>query len=926
MRYYYFLLLLFSQLLISQELPPVINYNPNDYGAGNQNWMIGQDKNKNLYFANGAGLLEFTGEKWNLYPVPNKTIVRSLKVTGDRIYTGAYMEVGYWKRNSQGVLEYISLVQQFPQDIQDGEQFWDIEYSNDLIIFRSFRGIYLYNPGSDKIVVLPNDAGQPITNLFKVDNEIFFQKAQAGIYTIQKGRPEQVIPFSILGEMEVMEIFRHEGDLQIVTATGNFFKWNGEEIEQNFQSLSNEIKYAGLLSALKLPDNSMVLGTVGEGIYHVSENGKIFSHFDQENVLLNNTALHLYLDDAQNIWAGLDNGISVLNLDSSFRLFQDNAGRIGSVYCSFQDENYLYLGTNQGLYYKNPEDPGFSFIEGTNGQVWSLQMEGGNLFCGHNNGTYLINENKAEKISDRLGTWLIKELKNKPGYFIQGHYNGISFLKNTSEGFQDLPMLEEFPHSSKFIEVEGSGDVWISNEHKGVFKLNLNDSLDQITESRNYVIDETTGITSSIFHFNDTLYYASRNRILQYVEAEDDFLPGSALAKILEDTERISGRLINDENGKIWGFAKNSVFNISPASLSATYELNAVYLSKEFRNITSGYENITMLSDSEYLLGISNGYVKFDKVESNIYGYEVRMDQITTSALEESPQLISMAGSDPFHYKTNNISFHYSVPVFKKFLNPVYSYRLLGQSDMWSEWNEVSQASFENLSFGNYSFEVRARVGDSITETLSYKFAIDRPWYWSYTAIIAYILLLFILLYLVHIFYKKRHQKLIEENEKALRMKNLEARQKIIKLENERLEQDMVNKNRELAVSTMSLIKKNEFLSSIKKQLQKSESAKVKSVIKTIDQDISEEDNWNFFKKAFSNADKDFFKKMKTKHPELTSNDLKLCAYLRLNLSSKEIAPLLNISVKSVEIKRYRLRKKMNLPREKNLTDYILEI
>ena len=174
---------------------------------------------------------------------------------------------------------------------------------------------------------------------------------------------------------------------------------------------------------------------------------------------------------------------------------------------------------------------------------------------------------------------------------------------------------------------------------------------------------------------------------------------------------------------------------------------------------------------------------------------------------------------------------------------------------------------------------------------------------------------------------KRYHRKNLAENERALKMKNLEAGQEIIKLRNEKLEQDMANKNRELAVSTMSLIRKNEFLTSIKDKLKNSEgSAKVKSVIKTIDKDISEEDNWKFFKKAFSNADKDFFKKIKAKHPELTSNDLKLCAYLRLNLSSKEIAPLLNISVKSVEIKRYRLRKKMNLDRETNLTDYILSL
>jgi DNA-binding CsgD family transcriptional regulator len=97
-------------------------------------------------------------------------------------------------------------------------------------------------------------------------------------------------------------------------------------------------------------------------------------------------------------------------------------------------------------------------------------------------------------------------------------------------------------------------------------------------------------------------------------------------------------------------------------------------------------------------------------------------------------------------------------------------------------------------------------------------------------------------------------------------------------------------------------------------------------VSKTIDRNINNADDWKFFEDAVNNADKDFLKKVKNIHPELTSNDLRLCAYLRLNLSSKEIAPLLNISLRSVEVKRYRLRKKMNLPHEDSLTDYIMEM
>jgi DNA-binding CsgD family transcriptional regulator len=127
----------------------------------------------------------------------------------------------------------------------------------------------------------------------------------------------------------------------------------------------------------------------------------------------------------------------------------------------------------------------------------------------------------------------------------------------------------------------------------------------------------------------------------------------------------------------------------------------------------------------------------------------------------------------------------------------------------------------------------------------------------------------------------------------------------------------------------MSLNSKNELLAFIKEDLKntnENENRSIKSVISTINKNISKDDTWNVFKEAFDSADKDFLKKLKLAHPSLTPNDLRLCAYLRLNLSSKEVAPLLNISVRSVEIKRYRLRKKMDLSHEQGLVEYILAV
>ena len=196
--------------------------------------------------------------------------------------------------------------------------------------------------------------------------------------------------------------------------------------------------------------------------------------------------------------------------------------------------------------------------------------------------------------------------------------------------------------------------------------------------------------------------------------------------------------------------------------------------------------------------------------------------------------------------------------------------------------------------------------------------------------VVVYILSFLIVGYVTNVlhrrYYRNQREKLLEKAQKELELKELESSQKIIKLNNDKLRSDIASKNRELATSTMSIIKKNEFLSSIKNELSVGGNQSLANVVKIIDKNLNNTDDWKMFQEAFNNADKKFLKKIKSKHPELTPNDLRLCAYLRLNLSSKEIAPLLNISPRSVEVKRYRLRKKMNLPHDENLTSYILEI
>ena len=176
-------------------------------------------------------------------------------------------------------------------------------------------------------------------------------------------------------------------------------------------------------------------------------------------------------------------------------------------------------------------------------------------------------------------------------------------------------------------------------------------------------------------------------------------------------------------------------------------------------------------------------------------------------------------------------------------------------------------------------------------------------------------------------YYKKQREQILKQKTKDLELRDLAAQKEIIELKNEKLSHEIEARNRELAISTMNMISKTSTLNSLKEQLiHYNEDNKLKPVISNINKIINDKKDWQFFEKAFNHADKKFFKKLKEKHPELTPNDLRLCVYLRLNLSSKEIAPLLNISPRSVEIKRYRLRKKLDLERDTNLNDYFINL
>ncbi len=899
------------------------------YGAENQNWAITQAPNKFIYVANNEGLLEYNGANWQLYPTPNETIMRSVKSFEDKIYTGFYMGFGYWVKNDFGLLEYTSIVKEQNIKMLQDEQIWEIFELDGYIIFKSLERIYLFNLKTNTINTIK--AERKILKLSIVDGIIYFQENTKGVYRIENGVSKLVSDDTILKENKIVDIFLKDEKLLFLTQEKGFFFLDNNQIKP-WKTLSNDFLLdKTIYSANHLKDGSIAIGTISDGLIYISKEGKLNYQVTQALGLSNNTVLSIFEDFDSNIWLGLDNGINTINLTSPFKLYEKKNNFWGTIYASIIFKDYLYLGTNQGLYYrKKDSENDFQFVENTQGQVWNLDEIDNTLFCSHDSGTFIINNNEAQLIKGAEGTWGVKKINETT--ILQGNYDGLYVLSKEGSSWKLRNKIDGFFTSSKYFMVEQGHKIFVNHEYKGVFKLEVDKDFRKVLKVKK---DESVekGIHSSLMKYHKDIFYSSKKGVYRYDTAEDKFQLDSIYSKLVPQDKFLSAKLLFDKvSNKLWSFTKEDIRYFAPGKLSNEPNLEIIPIKGSVHKGASGYENIIYLSDKKYLIGTSDGYliVNLNSIkESNTF--KISINKVLNHEFESPKKRLSLSKSSNFKSYENNFEFYYSVPNYNKTSSIKYQYHLDGLNEKWSNLSNSSSLLFENLPYGSYMFKVRASIDNKLSDNVAvYSFKIDKPWYVSNLMVTLYILIFIYLGYVVNNFHRKyyrnQREKLLEKAQKELELQELESSQKIIKLNNEKLRNDIEVKNRELATSTMSIIRKNEFLSSIKIELVSGGKENLNKVVKIIDKNLNNRDDWKMFQEAFNNADKKFLDKVKDKHPDLTPNDLRLCAYLRLNLSSKEIAPLLNISPRSVEVKRYRLRKKMNLPHDENLTSYILEV
>lgn len=941
-----FFLLLFPLHAQSPSfVPPVYNYTSNSYNADNQNWSIAQGKDRVIYIANNDGLLAFDGVNWNLYPLPNNLGVKSVFIDKnrdpERIYVGSFEEFGYFEKNAANRFIYHSLkplVKNYPFH---NDEVWTIQQLNDTLFFQTFSSYFVYDESKQEINHFTSNP--PPLYFFSIEGSLYAQFVDEHFYRFTENGFELMFRRDQLKNDEIVSVQPCREGLLLFSSKSGILKYDiRSETLLEWETVVDEyLKKARINRVICLADSIYIVGTLSDGIFALNSQGELKWHLNRSNGLNNNTVLGLFSDDENNIWVALDNGIAYIQTRSPISFFEPTDIQIGLVEDMLIDNRTFYLATNQGIYqYLETLDkvmalPGFEI------QSWFIRKFNNQIIIGHNEGTsFLKNGRNIPVKNSSTGGMDIKSV-NLYGkdILLESTYSDLQVFMQENGQWVFSHKMAGFSDLINRIEVDHTGNIWAGHMYKGVYRLRVDERLHNVVEKEYFSsLDSLQSgfnpvrvmkLKGRIIFADGNAFYTYNDmaqKIISFDQLNND-LPG------LADSHRAV--MVNDS---LCWLVRNNEYTLIHCKKDGHYDVRERIPFGILNNPPNkGRGNVYIDEKGVSYFCLNGGigkYVPQTKAkEKSISRLELSWASAYNRGKNQTTYL-SLHRENAVSYKENNLTFQFQYPNYARRNFKIEAF-LEGYDTEWMALPSDLSINYANLPSGNYI--LKARVVNERGEVLSrysFPFCIATPWYQTGWAILFYVLV-FILFtgcairqYLNIVIQRKN--KVFAQQEKE-RIAQLERQEKIITaLKNEQLQADLTYKSKELANATMLIINHEEFLNGLKKEIQanivsgKIQRTQGNELIKMIESNLSGNDEWAVFQENFDLIHENFFRKLKEKYPSLTSSDLKLCALLRLNYSSKDIARMLNLSVRGVEAARYRLRKKLHLEENENLVTFMI--
>lgn len=647
----------------------------------------------------------------------------------------------------------------------------------------------------------------------------------------------------------------------ITTFSDGLYYCDGNSVVP-FHTNADDILRKGGICCSAINGNLMAVGTIHNGLVLVDLKYGSVRTYGEINGLQHNTVLSVNFDDMGNVWAGLDCGIDYVNLQSPFSYLYKTPYSYGIGNASVLKDGLLYIATDRGMYYvKYP-------VEFFNGRADIRQLA--------------IPSGAAWNLY-RYGDEVLC-LHDKGVFSIRG------------------------VHAEKVTNIAGAWSCGKVIGHPDMLFVGVYDGMYVIQKSGTgwRTVSRIKGVKGSGRYFKQVdahtlkLYDVKLGKATAY-----QLNPSLTSAKELK---------VIEEN-------------------YPDYSLRYQHVSLEDLDLGT---NVNDVDASKSIIPCNIGFLLHDKKATSMKRMQVFINRIVTTTYKDSiVYMDNFTKAQPvvsIPYSLNSVRIEYGITSRMMIPSVKYRYRLNGGP--WSEAQKGNAKEYSDLFEGTYRFEVEAISPNGETASNIIIFKILPPWYRTAWAYIFYFLMFIVVVSWLWVVENKRieRKKEMVAKEKDKQMDKMQV--EIDKLEREKLDLDLKHKSQEIADLIISVRRKNEILTDIKQNVTvalnqlrgknyKKGCQQLVMINSNIDTNIEGDEILKKFEQQFDVVNNLFMKKISEMFPQLSLNERLMCAYLRMNLSTKEIAPLLNISVRGVETLRYRLRKKMGLDREDNLLDFL---
>ncbi|MEN8226782.1 MAG: triple tyrosine motif-containing protein [Bacteroidota bacterium] len=788
-------------------VPMITNYPHNITGGSEQNWCVTQDARGVIYIGNNdKGVLEYDGVEWRSIPIPNDPIIRSLE-TGDDgvVYVGGESEFGYLAPDHIGNMHYRSLSDTIDQEKYPFTAVWRTYYHNGEVYFCTFSKIFIFNREMDQLSILETPEYTYFSYI--IDGTLYVSDFGNGLMKFENDAFKTVKGGDFFKEMVITGLVKYD-DNRLLAGTAEqgvyLFDMKRGTVDHSFldHGLQDHFRN-GVITYIRPLNDDFVVSSLYNGLVILKRNGKASEILSKSEGLIDEDITYVYSNDQLKgsgpLWITNWMGVSKLETHNPFRQFTEASGLEGFISDIVVFNKKLFVATFSGLYYKNSSSTSTDFIslpETRDQTIWHLHLFKPSpnvelLLASSEYMTFVVDKqlnvsslvdlviNPHEGLQEReeyVGRHLVQDPK-RPDIIYTGRIQIVG-LQYTRGRWKEIMRVEDLPNAViQKMGIDKYGYLWTSTTSR-VIRIDIS----RINDATMKFFSEEDGLPAveknQVFIDPDSeeILLGTANGFYRYNYFRDTIYRDTIHNSVLPPGRNFIMTFIKDREGYYWYSFENEYSGWGELVARKKENRLEVVRAEPFQRLQNLSTDV-IFSDPEggVWFGKSNELYHFDKsftrndtlpFRTLIRSVSINSDSLLfngTNFIEDglgkyTIQLTQAEAARPMiRHRYNNIEFKWAAPFFEQEKELRYSYMLEGFDKEWSEWDGAAYKDFTNLPFGDYTIHVKAInvYGDESLPAF-YTFTILRPWYASIPAIITYILLSGLLVYIIIKLYTRR--------------------------------------------------------------------------------------------------------------------------------------------------------------------------